>query len=156
MRIHLHIGLEHVGADRLQSVLASKRDQLISKGLLFARSPGNKNHTRLFMAVTDPDHIDPLRYNRGYITGDKQKTLHDALAGDLAKEIAQHQPKDLILSASQLGVSLSRKSELERLYALLSPLSDDIRVIAHVDEQAKVLVRHYAEQILEGRGVSLD
>ncbi|MFT6025342.1 MAG: hypothetical protein ACI9PY_003478 [Ascidiaceihabitans sp.] len=156
MRIHLHIGLEHVGADRLQAVLASKRDQLISKGVLFARSPGNKNHTRLFMAVTDPDHIDPLRYNRGYITGDKQKTLHDALAGDLAKEIAQHQPKDLILSASQLGVSLSRKSELERLYALLSPLSDDIRVIAHVDEQAKVLVRHYAEQILEGRGVSLD
>ena len=59
MRIHLHIGLEQVGADRLQSVLASKRDQLISKGVLFARSPGNKNHTRLFMAVTDPDHIDP-------------------------------------------------------------------------------------------------
>lgn len=156
MRIHLHIGLEQVGADRLQSVLASKRDQLISKGVLFARSPGNKNHTRLFMAVTDPDHIDPLRYNRGYITGDKQKVLHDALVGDLTKEIAQHNPDDLILSASQLGVSLSRTSELQRLHALLSPLSADIRIIAHVDEQAKLLVRHYAEQILEGRGVSLD
>lgn len=156
MRIHLHIGLEHVGAQRLQDVLASKRDQLISKGVLFARAPGNKNHTRLFMAVTDPDHIDPLRYNRGYITGEKQKTLHDALVADLQKEVAQHQPTDLILSASQLGTSLSRVSELERLRAILAPLSDDIRIIAHVDEQAKLLVRHYHEQILEGRGVPLD
>ncbi|MEP4981701.1 glycosyltransferase family 2 protein [Ascidiaceihabitans sp.] len=155
MRIHLHIGLEHVGADRLQDVLADKRDQLISKGVLFARSPGNKNHTRLFMAVTDADHVDPLRYNRGYITADKQKVLHDALAGDLAKEVAQHQPTDLILSASQLGACLSRATELHRLKALLAPLSDDIRIIAHVDEQAAVLTRHYHEQILEGRGVSL-
>ncbi|WP_420013767.1 hypothetical protein [Tateyamaria sp.] len=46
MKIHLHIGLEQVGADRLQSVLALKREQLLTKGILFARSPGNKNHTR--------------------------------------------------------------------------------------------------------------
>ena len=155
MRIHLHIGLEHVGANRLQDVLASKRDQLIAKRVLYARSPGNKNHTRLFMAVTDPDHVDPLRYNRGYITADKQQVLHDALAADLAKEVAQHQPDDLILSASQLGTSLSRRSELERLHALLAPLSTDIRIVAHVGEQAALLTRHYHEQILEGRGVSL-
>lgn len=155
MRIHLHIGLEHVGANRLQDVLASKRDQLIAKRVLYARSPGNKNHTRLFMAVTDSDHVDPLRYNRGYITADKQQVLHDALAADLAKEVAQHQPDDLILSASQLGTSLSRHSELERLHALLAPLSTDIRIVAHVGEQAALLTRHYHEQILEGRGVSL-
>lgn len=156
MRIHLHIGLEQVGADRLQNVLALKRDQLISKGVLFARSPGNKNHTRLYMAVTDPDHIDPLRFNRGYITGEKQKGLRDALAGDLAKEIAQQTPDHLILSASQLGVSLASRSELERLHDLLNPLSTDIRIIAHIDEPARLLTRHYAEQILEGRGVPLD
>lgn len=156
MRIHLHIGLEQVGADRLQSVLATKRDQLITKGVLYARSPGNKNHTRLYMAVTDPAHIDPLRYNRGYITGDKQKVLRDALAGDLAKEVAQHSPDHLILSASQLGVSLIARSELETLKALLTPLSDDIRIIAHVDEPARLLTRHYGEQIMEGRGITLD
>ncbi|WP_223424182.1 glycosyltransferase family 2 protein [Tateyamaria pelophila] len=156
MRIHLHIGLEQVGADRLQHVLALKRDQLISKGVLFARSPGNTNHTRLYMAVTDPDHIDPLRFNRGYITGDKQKVLHDALADDLAREVAQNAPDHLILSASQLGVSLASGTELERLHTLLAPLSADIRVIAHIDEPARLLTRHYAEQILEGRGVSLE
>ena len=156
MRIHLHIGLEHVGADRLQSVLATKRDQLIGKGVLFARSPGNKNHTRLYMAATDPAHIDPLRYNRGYITSEKQKVLRDQLASDLSKEVAQFSPDHLILSASQLGVSLVSRSELERLKALLSPLSSDIRIVAHIDEPARLLVRHYGEQVMEGRGVSME
>jgi len=156
MRIDLHIGLEHVGAERLQDILASKREQLIGKGILFARSPGNKNHTRLFMSVTDPDHIDPLRYNRGYITADKQAVLRDAVAADLAKEVAQFTPDVLILSCTQLGTSLAQTSELERLRALLLPLSDDIRIIAHIDEQGRLLARHYADQVMAGRAQSLD
>ncbi|MEO0939694.1 MAG: glycosyltransferase family 2 protein [Pseudomonadota bacterium] len=156
MRIHLHIGLEHVGANRLQSVLAEKRDQLAGKGFLVPRSLGPKNHTRLYMAVTDAEHVDPLRYNRGYITADKQAVLRDAVAADLAREVDAAKPTDLILSASQLGASLYTVSELERLKALLTPLSDDIRLIAHVDEPARLLTRHYAQQIFEGRGTTLD
>ncbi|MHA6264048.1 glycosyltransferase family 2 protein [Arenibacterium sp. CAU 1754] len=156
MRIYLHIGLEHVGANRLQMTLADKRENLLGKNILYPRSPGAKNHTRLFMAVTDPDHIDPLRFNRGYITAEKQAALNDSLAADLAREVAQHQPEVMILSASQLGASLHRTSELERLRALLGPLSDDIRIVAHVDEQARLLARHYAAQIFEGRAAPLD
>ncbi|WP_425043780.1 glycosyltransferase family 2 protein [Primorskyibacter sp. S87] len=155
MRIHLHIGLEHVGASRLQQVMATKREQMLGKGVLFPRSPGAKNHTRLFMAVTDPDHIDPLRFNRGYITGEKQKVLRDALTQDLSRDVAQHKPDHLILSASQLGASLCRQSELQRLRDLLAPLSNDIRVVAHVDEPARLLVNHYAQQVLEGRAAPL-
>ncbi len=156
MRIHLHIGLEQVGAGRLQDVLAAKRDQMIGKAVLYARTPGNKNHTRLFLAVTDPDHIDPLRFNRGYITPEKQRVLHDTLASDLAREIAQHAPDTLILSCEQLGTGLRSATELARLKALLTPLSDDIRIVAHIDEPAALLCRYYAEQVLEGRGITLD
>ncbi|TMM54894.1 glycosyltransferase family 2 protein [Sulfitobacter sabulilitoris] len=156
MRIDLHIGLDHAGADRLQSVLAEKRDQLIGKGVLYARSPGNKNHTRLFMSVTDVDHVDPLRFNRGYITADKQQVLRDTVLADLTREVAQHRPDVLILSCAQLATSLWRVSELERLRDLLAPLSSDIRIIAHLDEPAALLIRHYAEQINEGRGEPLD
>ncbi len=39
MRIILHIGLEQVGAERLQQVLDTKREGLISKGVLYPRSP---------------------------------------------------------------------------------------------------------------------
>jgi hypothetical protein len=154
MRIYLHIGLEQVGADRLQKVLDDKREQLRGKGILFPRAPGGKNHTRLFMAVTDPDHIDPLRFNRGYITPAKQALLREKLVEDLTRDVTQYRPDKLILSASQLG-GLYRESELEWLHEMLSQLSPDIRVIAHVDEQARLLSRHYASQVLEGRAALL-
>ena len=67
MRIYLHIGPQYMGANRLHQMLDAKRAQLRGKGVLFPRSPGSRNHTRLFMAVSDPDHIDPLRFNRGFI-----------------------------------------------------------------------------------------
>ncbi|UWR23738.1 glycosyltransferase family 2 protein [Sulfitobacter sp. S190] len=156
MRIELHIGLEGVGADRLQSVLAAKRDLMLRHGTLYARSPGNKNHTRLFMAVTDPAHVDPLRFNRGYIAPDKQAVLREAVAADLAREVAQHSPDTLIVSCSQLGTCLRTVSELERLRGILAPISDDIHVIAHVDAPTRMLARHYESQILEGRGLTLD
>ncbi|MCX7566200.1 glycosyltransferase family 2 protein [Sulfitobacter sp. F26169L] len=155
MRIYLHIGPEEASAGRIQSVLADKREHLIRKGILFARSTGNKNHTRLFMAVTDPGHIDPLRFNRGYITPQKQAVLRDTVISDLAREVALHKPDALILSSAQLGSALRTESELGRLRDILTPLSDDIRVVAHVDLPTRMLARAYGAQILEGRGQSL-
>lgn len=156
MRIRLHIGPEQVGADRLQHILADKREQLAGKGILFPRAPGTRNHTRLFMAVTDPDHIDPLRFNRGFITAAKQAELRQTLSDELARDIERHEPEMLILSASQLGASLHRRSELERLRDLLSRFTDDIRILAHLDEPARLLARHYALQVMEGRAEPLD
>jgi hypothetical protein len=154
-RIYLHIGMEAAGAARLQQVMADKRDQLLAKGVLFPRSAGARNHTRLFMAVTDPDHVDALRAGRGYADPARQAALRDEMVAMLAREMAAHRPEAVILSASQLGPSLARRSELERLRELLVPLSRDIRIIAHVDAPARMLARHYAAQVLEGRSASL-
>lgn len=156
MRIMLHIGPEEVGAAALQSVLSEKREKLERAGVLFPRAPGASNHTRLYMAATDPDHIDPLRYNRGFIASDAQAELRSALLLELTREIERVQPQVLILSASQIGASLHRVSELERLRALLLPLSNDIRIIAHIDEPARLLTRVYAAQVMEGRAFPLD
>lgn len=154
MRILLHIGLEQCGTDRLQSVLDEKREHLADKGVLYARSPGRKNHTRLYMAVTDPDRVDILRYNRGYAEPAKQEMLYRQVREDLTKEVEKHRPDLLILSASQL-CTLPFDSELTRLRDLLRPLSDDISVVAHVDEQGRVLARHYASTVMAGRTAPL-
>lgn len=155
MRILLHIGLPQMGAERLQQVLATKRDNLRGKGVLFPIAPGKTNQSRLFMAVTDPDHVDSLRWNRGFFDADQQAKLRDKLAKDLAREIDAASPHTLILSASQLGGELYRKSELERLHSFLGPFSDDIRLVAHIDEPAEALARHYAAQVMDGRAVPL-
>ncbi|MDG1737504.1 MAG: glycosyltransferase family 2 protein [Paracoccaceae bacterium] len=155
MRIFLHIGPDSLGADRIQETLDDKRDNLITRGVLFPKSLGPKNHTRLFMAMTDPEHVDVLRFNRGFITPEKQTLLRDKITQEFSNEIARHAPHTVILSASQLGSSIHRKSELERIKAFLSRYSSDIRVIAHVEEQSKVLSRYYAHQVQMGRTSSL-
>ena len=156
MRIVVHIGPEEYGAARLQSVLSDKRDQMAGKGILFPRSPGNRNHTRLYMAATDPDHVDPLRHARGFADPTRQAALRDTVMAGIAREVATHSPDLLILSAHQLGSSLHRPSEVARLHDMLAPLSRDIRILAHIDDPARTLARHYAAQVMEGRARSLD
>ncbi|WP_407492712.1 glycosyltransferase family 2 protein [Pseudooceanicola sp. MF1-13] len=156
MKIHLHIGLEGCGTIRLQDVMAEKRAQLESKGVLFPKVPGPQNHTRLFMAVTAPENVDPLRFNRGFITADKQKALRDQLTEQLAQDVARAKPDILILSAAQLASGLVARSEMETLRDMLTPLSSDITVTAHIDEPARLLTRAYAAQVMEGRGIGLN
>lgn len=154
MKIHLHIGLEGTGCLRLQDVLADKRAQLENKGVLFPRGPGPKNHTRLFMAVTDQP--DPLRAARGFADPERQAALRDQIADGLKRDVDRANPDVLILSASQFGTGLTQSSELETLRDMLTPLSDDITVTAHVDDPARMLVWNYAAQVFEGRARGLD
>ncbi|MBT9382481.1 glycosyltransferase family 2 protein [Pseudooceanicola sp. CBS1P-1] len=156
MRILLHIGPDCASATVLQAALARRRDALRAQGLLFARSPGARNHTRLYMAVTDPGNIDPLRLARGYLMPAAQAALRQAVTADLAQEVATHRPEVLILSAAQLLPGLLHEAELRRLHALLAPLSEQITVIAHVEAQPRMMLRAYAAQLLEGRRSTLE
>ncbi|EIE52225.1 hypothetical protein C357_04357 [Citreicella sp. 357] len=153
MRIHVHIGPDALAADRLQRVLDAKRDHLRGKGVLYARSVGARNHTRLFMATSGP--VDALRFSRGYAAPDRQEALRDEVAAQLTKEVAQARPDVLILSAHQLGTSLTSFGEISRLKDILQPISNNIRINAQIDDPARMLVRRYAAQLLEGRTGSL-
>ena len=156
MRIDLHIGPDHLGAGRFQRMLADRRDLLLQGGVLFPRAPGRRNHTRLFMAITDPDHIDPLRYNRGFRDGDTQAALRAALKDDLSREIDAARPQRLILSAAQLASQLHRPAEIERLFEFLRQFGDDIRITAIVPSASEGMLRTYAAQLQEGRAIGLD
>ncbi len=155
MKITLHIGGDSWASARLQKVLDAKRGALADKGVLCPRAPGRKNHTRLSMAVSDPDRIDVLRFNRGFAPPAKQDQLRADLSAGLAREIAEIQPKHLVLSAQQLMTCTVSRSELERLKALLTPLADEIEIVVQVTDPATALARHYADMVLEGRAAPL-
>lgn len=154
-RLTLHIGMPHCGAARIQTVLANNRDALKQAGVLFPDLPGKQNHTRLFMAVTDPDHVDPFRWNRGRAAPDAQQELYNSLRDKLGKEADRTGTQRIILSSWQLA-TLSTQSEIARLHDFASCLADRVDVVLTMDEQARVLVRHYASQVLDGRIESLD
>ncbi len=156
MKIYLHIGLGYCGAAQIQAVMDHKREQLAKKSVLYPSSPGRKNHTKLFMSVTDPQHVDPLRSHRGHGTVQQQALLREKLQQGLAAEIAQVNPKSMILCAYQLSIGLVHDSELLRLREFVCQFSKDVTIVMHLDEQARVLARHYSEQIMFGRYASLD
>ena len=151
MRIVLHVGLDPWAVERLHRVMAAKRRGLARRGVLLPKSPGANNHTRLFMAVSDPDRVDLLRAQRGFGPAEAQARLREELAAGLAGEVAAARPEVLVLSAWQLGQRLVRRAELARLRALLAPLSERIEVVAHVEAPARMLARHYAMQVFDGR-----
>ncbi|MDW4497513.1 glycosyltransferase family 2 protein [Sulfitobacter sp. D35] len=156
MRIELHIGPHPSGTRRLQSVLASKRNQLLRKGVLFPRSPGVEDHARLFMAVTEADRLDPLRCDHALQDPARQAALRDELAQALRREVERAEPEVLILSSAHLGTSLWRISEMERLRDFLSGFGSEVRVTAHVAEQSRMLCESYARQLRMGRAIPLD
>lgn len=154
MRIVVHIGLPWCGAEALQAVLDEKRGQLARQGVLYSGKLGRRNHTRAYMAVTDPEHVDPLRFARGFGDPRAQARLARIVAADIAAEIDAASPEVYVISAYQLA-TLPNRSEIERLRALLAPFSDEITVLAHVDEPARLLARHYARAVSEGRTAAL-
>ncbi|WP_372837440.1 glycosyltransferase family 2 protein, partial [Puniceibacterium confluentis] len=142
--------------DRIQHVLSARRNALAERRVLYARAPGARNHTRLFMAVSDPENVDALRHHRGFGRAEAQQALHQDLSRALETEVTRSAPDTLILSAHQLGSCLFSRTEICRLHALLAPFSTDISVIAHVDDPARMLIRRYAGQLMEGRTRPLD
>ncbi|HBM60327.1 MAG TPA: glycosyltransferase family 2 protein [Citreicella sp.] len=155
MRIVLQIGPDRATGDRLARVLAEAQEALRAAGALLPRDHGPRGAARLAMAASDPQRIDRLRVQQGFGAPEAQTALRQQIARQLQQEVAQHRPDLLILSAPQLGSGLCSRAELQSLRDLLRPLSDDIHVLAHLDDPARLLARHYAAQLVAGRSTSL-
>lgn len=156
MRVLLFIGLPHCGLEEFQTALFQHRDRLREHGILVPAFGRKRSHSRLYMAVSDPDRPDPLRHARGLRDAGTQNRLRLAVRDDLLSAV-QRDPDatSMVLAAPQLS-TLPNRSELERLKALLATVTKEITVILTVDEQARLLLRHYDHAIRNGRTESLD
>ena len=155
MRITLHIGPDRHSAQQVQTWFDHHRAALKDVGVLFPGSPGRGNHSRLFMAITDPDRVDMLRFNRGVITPAAQSKLRSRLIKSLDREIDATRPDHMVLSAVQLGSQIHRPEERARLKDLLQRWADDIRIIMHLRLPSEQLLAQYVWQLREGRASPL-
>ncbi|MHA6345186.1 glycosyltransferase family 2 protein [Roseivivax sp. CAU 1761] len=151
MRVDLLIGPEERVAMRLRTVLREKSGALARHGI---KVPG-WNPVRLYLACADPDRHTALRFARGVRTPAAQARLRREIAAQL-RGLADQGAERLVLACGQLGRLLCRPSEIARLRALLEPVADEVRITAHLDAPARMLARHYAERVLEGRTTPLD
>lgn len=156
MRVAVFIGLPHCGLDDLQSDLFDGREALLSRGVLVPRFGRKRSHARLHMAVSDPDRPDPLRVSRGFGTAEAQARLAQAVRDDLVAAAERHPDAEWMLLCAAHLATLPRQSELERLRDLLRAVSEDVSVILSVDEQARLLARHYIHAVQNGRTAPLE
>jgi len=147
MRLTLFIGPTEKAAARLRNILQQQKGALLKQGVL---AP-DWNHVRLYAACAAPDAVGLLRYRRGLDSALIGATLRDEFHALIPRDLAESRADHVVLSAAQLGNLLSRPEELTRLRDLLSPYFDDIRIIAHLEEQARLLTAHYSFAVTEGR-----
>ena len=147
MRLTLFIGPTERAAARLRNILQQQKDALLEQGVL---AP-DWNHVRLYAACAAPEAVGLLRHRRGLDSPLIGTTLRDEFHALIPHELAKTRADHVVLSAAQLGNLLSRPEELRALHDLLRPYFDDIRVVAHLDEQARTLVAHYGFAVAESR-----
>lgn len=151
MRLTLFIGPTEKAAARLRNILKQQQNALLKQGVY---TP-DWNHVRLYAACAAPDAVGLLRYRRGLDSPLIHTTLRDEFHALMSRELAETHADHVVLSAAQLGNLLSRPEELAHLRDLLSAHFDDIQIVAHLDEQARLLTAHYAFAVTEGRRHSL-
>lgn len=148
----LLIGPTEKAAMRFRSLLKQKAGPLAKKGIV---AP-DWNHVRLYAACAEADEVGVLRYRRGMDNPLVQQTLTAEFTTLFEKELPALEDTHVVLVSAQLGNLLFAPSEIDRLHGLLSPYFRNIRIVAHVEEQARLLVQHYTYAVLEGRHTSLD
>jgi hypothetical protein len=156
MRILVHVALDHGFSAQIQSALAKARWDLAEGGTLFSQALGAQNHTRLALACGSDHCPTALHHAKDLLGATARNRLRKSVRRALAKEIASLQPETLLLSAHQLGTDLAQPEDWHSLHDLLAPLCDQLEIIMHVDEPARLLAARYAQQVLQGRQAPLD
>ena len=151
MRLTLLIGPTEATAARFRSLLKQKMGPLQKQGIHVP----DWNHVRLYAACAERKEVGVLRFQRGMESPLVQRTLTSEFETLIPKALAEVTADHVVVAAAQLGNLLSAPAELARLKALFDPHFDDIRIVAHVDEQARMMVQHYAYAVMEGRRHSL-
>lgn len=128
---YVHIGAPKTGSTAIQAAFSAARGQLDQLGYHYLE--GDRNHSErlalCFWAEPDARKLAQLRW----IDDAQEFARHrDSLRAALAEEITRSAPRDLIVSAEELGEF--RPAEAAAFFAFLRQSFDRIQVIAYARE----------------------
>ncbi|MEW9920657.1 glycosyltransferase family 2 protein [Marimonas sp. MJW-29] len=152
MRLVLLIGPTGPACTRIRSLCEDHGKALARAGI----ATPDWNTVRLYAACAGTVDTDMLRHRRGLdaplvaqaLMAEWQELLSDALP--------QLNADCLLLCAPHLGQLIHDAGARDRLQALLAPHFDDIHLVAHIGEQARMLAQHYGAAVMSGRTAPLD
>ncbi len=150
-RAIIHVGTEKTGTTSLQSVLGEHRDWLRENGILFPKSPGKLNHTRLVAAAEDDGVIDNIK---AHVMASRHETamqMRRSFRADLKRELESGDPwHTLVLSSELIHSRLHTPSEIKRLMSFILGSVDRITILAVLRRQDKLAVSRFSTAIRAG------
>jgi hypothetical protein len=144
----LHIGSEKTGTTTIQKFMASNREFLMDRKILYPVTPGKENHKKLAIYAADINK-NLARFEKIY-DNDKLNYFRSCFEYDLTKEILTSDAEVLCLSAEWLHPRVFYDHELERLVDLLYRFTDDVRILIYVRRQDELLVSLYSTALHAG------
>jgi hypothetical protein len=145
----LHIGVEKTGSTSIQITLSRNRPKLAAMGILYPQAFGEKNHVKAY-AFASEDEVDELKSPFGLDGPAEVDRFREMLKNQLAQEIAAKRPRQIIISNEHCSSRLLKKSEIERLAALLHQHCASVKVVAYVRRQGDALRSAYSTYIKTG------
>lgn len=155
--LYLHIGTEKTGSTALQTVSGKNRNALMQHGILFPKTPGERNHIKLTVcAAADGPNTLNLRKLAGLAQQDAYKQFKAQFADELKAEVESSQCARVYLSNEHLSSRLINARQVGRVADLVRPLADIVKVVVYLRPQPELFLSSYSTAIKAGRTKALE
>jgi hypothetical protein len=155
-RVILHIGGEKTGSTTLQATLAANRRTLAEAGVLYSRVAGAENHVRLVLHATEGVGTRDLRPMAGLEDGAAFDDFLDSFADRLAEEAEASGATTLVYSNEHLSSRIRDAEGVRRLWSVLGPLADEIKLVYYARPQAELVVSSWSTMLKSGEARPFD
>lgn len=150
-RAILHIGSEKTGSTSIQAGLSANRKKLLEAGILFPKSAGPMNHTRLVVACLDDDVVDNIKAHYLARTGLDSLKFRAQFEAKFDEELSRCPDwKTLVVSSELVQSRLCSETEVARLIKLLRRYVDRIDVVIYLRRQDRLAVSRFSSAIRAG------
>ena len=146
-RLILHIGAPRTGTSTLQSTLRQNRANLLKQRVLYPESL-----ERVFVAAMAPAWPSDAQQRRIGVTGLRAvQRLRRSLTATLQREVNEHQPETIVISAEQLFDRLDKGTVRRRLKHWLSRFAERIELLVYLRRQDQAVFSRYLNTVRLGR-----
>ncbi len=147
----IHVGTEKTGTTSLQNVLGNNREWLREQGILYPKSGGKLNHTRLVAAAEDHGVIDNIKAHLMASRRESEDELRRSFRNDLAREVGAGAPwHTLVLSSELIHSRLHSSTEIDRLMSFLPDSIDQVTILAVLRRQDQLAISRFSTAIRAG------
>ncbi len=150
-KLILHVGCEKTGTTTIQKALYNSSSRLAEAGIIFPKSLGYINHTKIIAAAQDDDVLDNIRAHIFANTGMSLKRFRIDLKRKLQQELNNHEPwHTLIVSTELIHSRIVNKNEVKRLFEIFENNVSNIEIIVFLRRQDELALSRFSTALMAG------